>query len=192
MDNCVYGPLIEEWRDVPDFEGFYKVSNYGLVRVLSRVIKGRTRNGLDTVKIAPEKVLTKVIDETGYVTVCLLSDKFKKTRRVHVFQGMAFLQQNTDKPKINHKNSIKDDNFILNFEYTTQRENACHSLINRLSVDGNTHLIGVSKHRKTGKFMSRIEINGRAKYLGLFPTEIDASNAYKEALLNNGLQNKYT
>ena len=31
----------EKWREIPEFKGFYEVSNYGNVRSVSRVVKNK-------------------------------------------------------------------------------------------------------------------------------------------------------
>ncbi len=44
------------------------------------------------------------------------------------------------------------------------------------------HLIGVYWHSKNKAFVARVHKNkGKQEYLGLFNTEIEAFNAYKEA-----------
>lgn len=43
------------------------------------------------------------------------------------------------------------------------------------------YMIGVSKHRQTDKFHSRVNIGGEMVHLGLFETELEAFYAYKEA-----------
>ena len=43
----------EIWKDIPDYEGLYQVSNYGNVKSLSR-------------KTGREKILKPLINEKGY------------------------------------------------------------------------------------------------------------------------------
>jgi len=44
--------------------------------------------------------------------------------------------------------------------------------------------VGVSFANERGSWLSRIFVNGKLKNLGYFKNELDASNAYKEALKN--------
>ena len=54
-------------------------------------------------------------------------------------------------------------------------------LIKRESMRGK-HLIGVSWHKATNKFIAQVDVGLKnQKHLGLFNTEIEAFNAYKEA-----------
>lgn len=37
--------MIEEWRDVVGYEGWYQASNFGNIRSLSREVSGKSRHG---------------------------------------------------------------------------------------------------------------------------------------------------
>lgn len=187
MNNCTYGPLLEEWRDVIGYEGLYKVSNYGEIKSLSRQTT-RIKKGICTTYSIPEKKLKQINDGKGYVFINLWKDKTHKPKRINIILGRAFLNLDIERPILNHKNGIPMNNFVLNLEYTTIRENACHAKNRKKSSE----YIGVHLVKPTGRWRSVININGKGIHLGIFSTEEEASTAYKKAILDFGLINKYT
>ena len=102
----------EIWKDIPEYKGFYQVSNLGRVNSLKRFFKtGRGR-------IAETKLrILKQADSTdGYkmVSLCINGEQF--TRRVHRLVAMAFIPNPYNYPVINHKNEIRTDNRCSNLE----------------------------------------------------------------------------
>lgn len=100
---------MELWKDIPEFEGLYMVSNMGRVKSM-----GNNKN-------RKEKILRGGTNSRGYKTVCLK----RKTYQVHQLVAIAFLNH---KPAgyakvIDHKNGNRTDNNLNNLQITTQREN---------------------------------------------------------------------
>jgi hypothetical protein len=59
----------EIWKDVPNYKGYYKVSNIGNILSLERKVKSsRSKNGYRTVR---KRLLKTRIDKYGYNTVIL-------------------------------------------------------------------------------------------------------------------------
>lgn len=105
----------EIWKDIPEYKGFYQVSNLGRVKSLKRFFKtGRGR-------IAETKLrILKQADSTdGYkmVALCINGEQF--TRRVHRLVAMAFIPNPYNYPVINHKNEIRTNNRCSNLEWCT-------------------------------------------------------------------------
>lgn len=116
--------MVEEWKDIKGFEGFYKVSNLGRVKSLSRVVntyKGTKRNGERILK--PKRKLMK----NSYLTVCMSRKGMITTAQVHVLVADAFLPKPNCKVEVNHKNGIKSDNRAENLEWVTRKQNILHS-----------------------------------------------------------------
>ena len=110
----------ESWKDVVGWEGFYKVSNYGRVKSLKRVIlQGNGRS-----KRIRERILVQTVNDNGYCLVGLISpDRKRKQAKVHRLVAEAFL----DNPKhlhcINHIDEIKTNNMLFNLEWCSYSYN---------------------------------------------------------------------
>jgi len=167
---------IEEWRDIPNYEGIYKISDLGRIKSLSRIILKKRKYP----SISKEKILKLGKDNRGYSNIVLCFNSKRKTRKVHQLVAIAFLNHTVCGSilVINHKNFIKTDNKKLNLEIVTSRENS-----NRQHIKSASKYTGVSWCNKTKKWRARIGIKFYRKHLGLFINEIDAYNAYQKALL---------
>lgn len=97
----------EVWKPVPDYEGFYEVSNTGKVRSVYRY----------------KKVLKPMISNTGYERVDLFKNKNRKQLSVHRLVAMAFIDNPENKPFVNHKDESKTNNCVDNLEWVTHVEN---------------------------------------------------------------------
>lgn len=95
----------EEWRDIPNYEGLYQVSNMGRIKSL-RDKYGNYR----------EKILSQYECSNGYLYVLLYKEGKRKNCSVHRLVGNAFLDNPSNLPCFNHKNEIKTDNRVENLE----------------------------------------------------------------------------
>jgi len=112
--------MMEEWRDVVGYEGYYQVSNLGRVR---RIKGGMgTRNG----KIHGTYLHLK----TGYVIVCLCKDCKAVTHLLHKIVAAAFLGPRPKGKQVNHKDFNKQNNNSRNLEYKSPLGNVRHAWIN--------------------------------------------------------------
>lgn len=59
----------EEWRDIPNFEGLYLISNFGNVKSVERF----KRNNAGT-QFVNERLRVLTPDKDGYLKVCLSKD----------------------------------------------------------------------------------------------------------------------
>lgn len=163
---------MEEFRDVPGYEGYYQVSDLGRVKSLSRVVKGRW--GFNNIK---EYMLTNSINKKGYYRVGFSKDGIIKSHKVHILVAIAFLGHISNDLVVDHIDNDKSNNRLDNLQLITQRENSSKDQKNRTS-----ERIGVGWHKKNKKWISKITINKKSIYLGSFKNEIDASNAYQNKL----------
>lgn len=113
----------EIWRDIPNYENKYQVSNYGNVRSLNRNIEC-TQNNKEYTRIYKGKMLIQG-DVDGYKTVYL-----DKTYMVHRLVASAFIPNPDNKPEVNHKDRNHANNHISNLEWVTKAENTKHALEN--------------------------------------------------------------
>lgn len=154
--------MIEEWKDIPEYEGLYQVSNLGNVKSL---------------KFGKQKLLKPQINSRGYYQVRLWKNSKGSIIKVHQLVAMSFLNhiRNGLKLVVNHIDLDKTNNHIHNLEVITQRENA-----NMKHIKTSSSYVGVCWDKSNNKWKSSITINGKLKHLGLFESELDASNAYQE------------
>ena len=126
--------IMEDWRDIPGYEGYYQVSNLGRVKSLDRI--DITKKGYSRHKKGIElKVVKK---GAGYSAVHLSKNSLTEQVYVHRLVLEAFLFESS--MEINHINGNKADNRLLNLEYVTKRENQIHALktglLNRCAHSG--------------------------------------------------------
>ena len=162
----------EEFRDVIGYEGLYQISNLGNVKSLPREVCNHL--GCHILK---ERILKPGVNGSGYLMV-VLNDKSIKTKRIHKLVAETFLshKSNGQVLVVDHINNNKLDNRLENLQIITNREN--------LSKDkkGSSKYAGVSWHKPSKKWRSRLYFNGINIYLGIFKTELEASNVYQNKL----------
>ena len=162
---------MEEFKDIPNYEGLYRVSNLGRVKTLAREsFTGRRLS---------EKIMKAQTDTSGYFQLTLNKDGKKKTRKVHQLVAEAFLNHTPCGMKlvVNHINFIRQDNRAENLEIDTSRNNT-----NKKHLKSSSKYVGVSWDKQIKKWRAQIQINGKSKHLGYFACELKAAYAYQTEL----------
>lgn len=112
----------EEWRDIPDWEGYYQVSNKGNVRSLDRWVP----HGTSGKQFIPGKMMIPFIDEDGYYRFRFRKKGQKQQKYFgHRLVMMGFV--GISDLVVNHKDGNRKNNNLNNLEYCTVRENVIHS-----------------------------------------------------------------
>ena len=110
----------EIWKDIPNFEGYYQVSNLGNVRSVERIIKyrdGRTFN-------YPSKQLKQTKDTRGYPQVGFNVNGRQTNHRTHRLVAETFLvKPEINLISVNHIDGVKVNNKLENLEWVTYSEN---------------------------------------------------------------------
>lgn len=172
----------EIWKPVAGYEDRYEISSFGRFKRVKRLVIDSIGRRF-TIK---ENISSLCLNGDGYHHVGL-TDEFRKKKMVdiHVLVAKAFLPVVSGRKVINHKDGDKLNNRVENLEYVSVRENTTHGKSAKPSYTGCT------LHRKSGRWVSRISVDGKKKHLGSFKTEAEASAAYKIALSEHGLENRY-
>lgn len=131
----------EIWVDVKGYEGLYKISNFGHIKSVERLIlKSNGRHS-----IFPSKPLKPVTNRLGYKRVVLSNKTGKKTYSIHRIVATAFIPNESNKKQVNHINGIKNDNRSENLEWCSPSENMIHAFKSGLATSflkglkGQTH-----------------------------------------------------
>lgn len=109
----------EVWKDIPEYEGLYQVSNLGRVKSLLRYVL--RRNGQTT--RVNETILKQTLDTDGYPIVGLCKNN-RKTQTVHRLVAKAFIPNPENKPCIDHIDGNRTNNNVDNLRWATVKENA--------------------------------------------------------------------
>jgi len=155
----------EIWRVLPSNEN-YLISDLGRVKVLPRLSEtGSKLKG---------KMLKPCLN-SGYLKVKI----GRKVKQVHQLVAETFLNHVPCGHKIvvDHANAIKTDNRLSNLQLISNRENCSKD-----KKGGTSKYVGVSWHKATKKWQSKIQINGKRKHLGHFHSEEEAAKYYQDAL----------
>lgn len=119
---------MEEWRDIPTFEGLYQVSSLGRIKRLSMIKKSRSKMGRTFYRTLPERITKGRRDKDGYLTITISNlENRQRAYKIHRLVAMAFIPNPQNLPQINHINGIRDDNRVVNLEWCDARYNQYHA-----------------------------------------------------------------
>ena len=97
----------EEWRPVKNYENYYLVSNLGNVWSVRR-----------------NRQLKPATDKYGYLYYVLSVGGERRTIKAHRMVATAFIDNQFNKPTVNHKNGVRSDNRASNLEWATAKDQA--------------------------------------------------------------------
>ncbi len=101
----------EEWRPINGYENLYEISS-----------KGRVKS-LNYNKTYKEQILKPSLQK-GYYRVTLCKNGEHKKYFVHQLVGTAFIPNPDGKPFINHRDEIRDHNWLENLEWCDNKYNS--------------------------------------------------------------------
>jgi len=173
----------EIWKDIPEYEGIYQVSNLGNVKSLERVVLNKGKYPF----LSKEKILKPYL--TGkkgnqYFTFKLFKNGVKKNLRANQLVMIAFLNYTPDghKSVIMHIDENPLNNNLSNLKIGSNRENCSEERTKKPGLP-----VGVSFRKDTKKYQAIIYFGSKKIHLGYFKTIEQASNAYQEKLKNINL-----
>ena len=141
----------EIFKNIPNYEGVYEVSNKGRVK---RILKdGNTKF----------KKLTKL--NNGYLAVQLSLNNKGKIFQIHQLVAMAFLNHKPCGHKIvvDHINNNPLDNIVDNLQLVSHREN-----LTKDKKGYSSEYAGVTWHKVAKKWVSHLQFKRLFLWLGLF------------------------
>lgn len=110
----------EIWKDIPEYEGLYQVSNLGRVRSVDRYVNSNIRNNN---KVLRKGKILKPAKTKTYLSVGLCNGKKQKTKNIHQLVAQAFIPNPNNYNCINHKDENKYNNNVNNLEWCTRKYN---------------------------------------------------------------------
>ncbi len=111
---------MENWKDIPEYEGLYQVSDLGRVRSLDKVVI--QKDGI------ARKMKGKILKSRQEVTqnrhyVDLYNNKKRKRFYVHSLVVLAFIGERPEGYDICHISGDNQDNRLANLRYDTKSQN---------------------------------------------------------------------
>ena len=154
---------METWKDIPDYEGIYEVSDQGRVRTA----KNKTTHSiLHGERKWQQRIMKLKTDRNGYKRVSLWKNKTVKDFLVHRLVAMAFIERVEGKDIINHKDGVPWNNHVSNLEWCTYKENNAHAIENRLNCSADPIVLFNLVSKETHYFQSKAEAS---KFTGRNP-----------------------
>ena len=116
----------EQWKDIPNYEGFYQISNNGKVRSLDRYVK-RKGHGVVFLNggIRPSNK-----NKNGYLQIGLSKNGETKRFYIHRLVAQLFLENPLNLNEVNHLDHNKENNCVENLEWTTHKDNLIYTCKN--------------------------------------------------------------
>lgn len=98
------------WKDVPGYEGYYQVNQFGKFR---RILKsGKTK----------DKPCHKA-SHGGYSIITLHKNGVSKAFQVHRIVAKVFIPNPDNLPEVDHINNITNDNRVCNLQWISSEKN---------------------------------------------------------------------
>lgn len=147
----------EIWKDIRGFEGYYQISNHGRLKSFKKMTQG--------------KIMSVKHSGGWYLTVVLMADNQRLTKRIHRLVAEAFIPNPDNLPEVNHKDLNKQNNHVLNLEWTTTAENNEHARNHNPDI-----LRGMNQYNKYIRPEPIVQCNIHGMPMAIFPNSKEASD----------------
>jgi len=109
--------VIEDWKDIPGYEGLYKVSNMGRVKSLRLHVNNRL-----------SEYISVTIGKNGYQRVHLYKNGKQHTVEIHRLVANSFVSKiDESQDEVNHVDFNKHNNFCDNLIWCRHLDNVRHT-----------------------------------------------------------------
>lgn len=130
---------MEQWKAIPEFEGFYEASNLGNIRSLTLLLPWKSKTGTPGERVRKGKVLSP--GRARYLQVNMSLGNKRFPRYVHRLVAQTFLPNPENKKEVDHINGDRYDNRIENLRWVTPSENMT------AAYDNNQQHHGTANHQ---------------------------------------------
>ena len=120
----------EIWKDIPEYEGLYQVSNSGKVKSISHRAKNNINGGE---RLTRGRILSQCKTPNGYLQVQLSKNEKREKKYVHRLVASTFLSNASNFSDVNHIDGNKNNNAVENLEWCSHRNNQIHMVKNRMT-----------------------------------------------------------
>jgi len=137
---------LEEFVDIKNYEGLYKVNRKGDVWSCKR-----------------KRLLKPELNTRGYYRIVLCKDGKAKKYSIHRLIAINFIPNPENLPCIDHINRVRSDNRIENLRWITHRDNSCNS---SQTINRKGHIEKKTYTKKNGeiKTIYCVRYNNRGEY----------------------------
>lgn len=153
--------MCEIWKDVPEFEGMYKVSNLGRIKSLRKSQKSGLKD---------EYFLKPCLSNNGYYQVTLYGNRTRKKFQVHRLVASCFIPNPENLPQINHKDENPSNNCADNLEWCTAAYNNNYGTASLRGMITKSKM--VDQFLPTGQFIARYICSSIAEKFTGVPKEL--------------------
>lgn len=115
----------ELWKTIPSFPE-YMVSNMGRVKRLAF----NKRIGNNSLQYRPERLLTPR-ERNGYLVVTLSQNYHSGAHYIHRLVALAFIPNPNNLPEIDHIDTNRKNNNVINLRWCSRKENANNPITKR-------------------------------------------------------------
>ena len=135
----------EVWKDVPNYEGIYKASNFGRIKMVKRTL-------IDSLgkKINKKEHILKPRTGNRYYMIALYKNGKREDLLLHRVIAQTFIPNPENKPFVNHKDENCFNNCSDNLMWCTQKENMNWGTINER----------MSKNSKSKRKVNQYDMDG--------------------------------
>lgn len=128
-----------KWADLPSNTD-YMISNCG-----------------DVMSKKTNKLLTPQKDKKGYLRISIGYNP-RVTKKIHRLVAIAFIRNPNNLPQVNHKDTNKSNNYVLNLEWCDNQTNITHAKNNGLlkSPTGSDHYRAILSEKDVLDIRSKV------------------------------------
>lgn len=139
------GQKVEEWKDIPGFDGLYQASTLGNIRSLPKKLGRNMKNGTLKSYFTKQRLLKPRPHRQGYVMTTLYKNGKRFDFMTHTLIAKTFIGDILKGFTVNHIDGVKNNNKVSNLEVISMRDNILHAWSKGLQKPNIGQMNGSSK-----------------------------------------------